>query len=230
MNLKYGKFDILEQELEKLPPLNRVAFAVACCERLYPHLDILMREVRNEGWNEENFFRIALDEIWQFLAIGKIDTVRVAQLISSCEDNYPHDGNYEYSAESQRAASAIDSILMLCSESNPTPQRTISVVRQASETLFEYIDYLSEYEYDDWEDKSHQETLEIIAKHPFTVRELAKQTKDLHLLQENHTLTPEFLQWLRNSSENGGKSLVDLSWETHGSKSLLDPNLQKNHE
>ena len=48
---------------------------------------------------------------------------------------------------------------MLCSESDPSPGKTISVVKQVSETLFEYIDYLSEYEYDDWENKSHQETL-----------------------------------------------------------------------
>ncbi|MEH1797513.1 MULTISPECIES: DUF416 family protein [unclassified Nostoc] len=50
-----------------------------------------------------------------------------------------------------------------------------------------------------------------LANHPFTVREMAKQSEDLQHLQETPTLTTEFLQRLRTSSENGGKSLLDLS-------------------
>nr|WP_322660321.1 DUF416 family protein [Dendronalium sp. ChiSLP03b]MDZ8206045.1 DUF416 family protein [Dendronalium sp. ChiSLP03b] len=93
-----------------------------------------------------------------------------------------------------------------------TPQKTISVAKEIDETLFEYIDYLrcqSEDEYS--EDISHEELLEIVANHPFTVREMAKQSEDLQRLRETPTLTPEFLQWLRTSSENSGKSLLDLS-------------------
>ncbi|MEH1887011.1 DUF416 family protein [Nostoc sp.] len=59
--------------------------------------------------------------------------------------------------------------------------------------------------------KSHKQVLEVIANHPFTIREMAKQSEDLQHLQETPTLTTEFLQRLRTSSENGGKSLLDLS-------------------
>ncbi|MEH1932593.1 MAG: DUF416 family protein [Nostoc sp.] len=209
MNLKYGQFDILERELEKLSPLHQVAFSAACCERLYPHLDIFVREIRKEGWDEENFFRAALDVIWQFLAAGEVDAARVRQLISDCEDNYPHEYESEDTPESQRSADAIDSTLILCLE--PTPKQTISVAKQVDETLFEYINYLYENEDDSWENKSHQEMLGAIASHPFTVREMGKQSSDLQRLQSTPALTPEFLHWLRTSSENGGKSLLDLS-------------------
>lgn len=208
MNLKFGQFDILERELEKLPPLYQVAFAAACCERLYPHLDIFLREARKEGWNEENFFRVALSEIWQFLSAGEIDAARVRQLISDCE-NYPYEYECENTNEAQRAADAIDSTLILCLE--PTPQKTISVAKEVYETLYVYIDYLYENEDDSWENKSHQEMLEAIANHPFTVREMALQALCLQRLQSTPALTPEFLQWLRTSSENSGKSLLDLS-------------------
>ena len=40
---------------------------------------------------------------------------------------------------------------------------------------------------------------------------MAKQTEDLRRLQSTPDLTPEFLDWLRTSSENGGKSLLNLS-------------------
>ena len=209
MNLKYGQFDILEQELEKLPPLYRVAFAAACCERLYPHLDIFVREITKQGWNEENFYRVALDEIWQFLSTGEVNAARVRQLISNCEDNYPSEYEYEDTNEAQRAAHAIFHVLILCLE--PTPQKAISGAKQVYETLSVYIDYLYENEDDSWENKSHQEMLEAIANHPFTVREMAKQAEDLQRLQSTPALTPEFLRWLRISSENGGKSLLDLS-------------------
>ncbi|MDZ7963803.1 MAG: DUF416 family protein [Nostoc sp. DedSLP03] len=89
MNLKYGEFDILERELEALPPMHRVAFAAACCERLYPHYDIYLRAAREDDWDGEDLFRVALDEIWQFLAGKKVDVARSRQLYSDCDQSYP---------------------------------------------------------------------------------------------------------------------------------------------
>ncbi|MBH8573199.1 DUF416 family protein [Nostocaceae cyanobacterium CENA369] len=87
----------------------------------------------------------------------------------------------------------------------------MSVAEEIHETLFEYIDYLCQCEDEYSEDMSHEELVEIVSNHPFTVREMAKQSEDLQRLRETPTLTAEFLQWLRTSSENGGKSLLDLS-------------------
>ena len=208
MNLKYGQFDILERELEKLSPLHLVAFAASCCERLYPHYDIFLRKIRDIGWNEANFMRAALDELWQFLAGKKIDMVKFNQLRSDCRGSYPSDYENEETPEAQRAADAILNTLELCLET--TSQQAISVAAEIHETLFEYIDYLMCESDEDWENKSHKQMKEIIANHPFTIREMGKQSSDLQRLKETPTLTREFLHWLRTSSENGGISLLDL--------------------
>ncbi|MEH2206379.1 MAG: DUF416 family protein [Nostoc sp.] len=208
MNLKYGEFDILERELEALPPIHRVAFAAACCERLYPHYDIYLRAAREDDWDGEDLFRVALDEIWEFLAGKKIDASRFRKLYSDCDESYPDYENVD-TPEAQTAAGAILNTLELCLD--PSVQHTISVAKEIDETLFMYIDYLYQSEDEYSADISHKELLEIVANHPFTVREMAKQSEDLRRLRETPTLTPEFLQWLRTSSENGGKSLLDLS-------------------
>ncbi|MBD2410322.1 DUF416 family protein [Nostoc calcicola FACHB-3891] len=208
MNLKYGEFDILELELEALAPMHRVAFAAACCERLYPHYDIYLRAAREDDWDGEDLFRVALDEIWQFLGAKKVDAYRFRQLHSDCDQSYPDYENVE-TPEAQEAAGAILNTLELCLA--PSVQQTISVAKEIDETLFMYIDYLHQCEDEYSPDISHEELLEIVANHPFTVREMAKQSEDLRRLRETPTLTAEFLQWLRTSSENGGKSLLDLS-------------------
>ncbi len=209
MNLKYGQFDILERELEALPAMHRVAFAAACCERLFPNYGIFLRAIREQDWNEQDPMREALDEIWEFLAGKEVNVARFSQLLLNCE-RYPYDYENEETAESQRAAWAICCTLELCLE--PTLPNIVSVAKHIEETLFEYLDCeISEFENTNWDRKSHKQVLEVIANHPFTVREMAKQSEDLQRLRETPTLTGEFLHWLRTSSENGGKSLLDLS-------------------
>jgi hypothetical protein len=40
---------------------------------------------------------------------------------------------------------------------------------------------------------------------------MAKENEDLQRLKEVEMLEPEFLQWLRTSFDNGGKSIIDAS-------------------
>ncbi|MEH1932592.1 MAG: DUF416 family protein [Nostoc sp.] len=194
--------------MEMLPPLHRVAFALACCERLFPNYVMFLRDIRELGWNEQDPIRIALDEIWEFLSGKEIDAARFRQLLSNC-DQYPYGYENKETAETQRAAWIVSETLELCLDR--TPQKAISAVKHVHETLFEYLDCEMCESDEDSDKKSHQEVVEIITNHPFTVREMAKQSEDLQRLQKTPTFTPEFLQWLRTSSENGGKSLLDLS-------------------
>lgn len=137
MNLKYGEFDILERELEALAPMHRVAFAAACCERLYPHYDIYLRAAREDDWDGEDLFRVALDEIWEFLVGKKIDASRFRQLYFNCDESYPDYENVD-TPEAQTAAGAILNTLELCLD--PRVQHTISVAKEIDETLFIYIE------------------------------------------------------------------------------------------
>ncbi|MEH2077698.1 MAG: DUF416 family protein [Nostoc sp.] len=257
MNLKYGEFDILEQELKALPSMHQVAFAAACCERLFPNYGIFWREIKEQGWDEQDPIRETLDEIWEFLAGKKIDAVKFRELLSNCEE-YPYDYENQETPEGQRGAWIVCETIELCFEHITqqiilvakerdetlfmhidylryesedensqeisheqllqleirlarTTQQAISVVKEIHETLFEYIDYLYQSEDEYSADISHEQLVEIVSNHPFTIREMAKQSEDLRRLRETRTLTSEFLQWLRTSSENGGKSLLDLS-------------------
>lgn len=207
MRLKYGELDILEKELEKLSPLHRIAFAAACCERLYPNYGVIVREVKQMLPDEPNHTRIALNKIWRYLAGENVDAATFRQLISDCE-GYRY---YEdiYNAEAQRALGAIIFTLELCLK--PTVQNTISVLKEVKDTLYEYIDYEMDNKYSDWNEKTPSEIRNIVSSHPFTIREMNKQSEDLKRLKEIPTLNREILDWLRNSFENNGKSLVDLS-------------------
>ncbi len=52
---------------------------------------------------------------------------------------------------------------------------------------------------------------EAIASHPLAVREMAKQSKDLQRLKQAEKLDRDFVEWLRTSFDNDGKSLIDLA-------------------
>jgi hypothetical protein len=62
-----------------------------------------------------------------------------------------------------------------------------------------------------WDKKTLAEQRKEVVIHPFTVREMTKQSEDLQQLKETGTLDRNFLEWLRTSFDNGGKSLIDLS-------------------
>ncbi|MGE5658460.1 MAG: DUF416 family protein [Actinomycetota bacterium] len=49
-----------------------------------------------------------------------------------------------------------------------------------------------------------------LANHPLTIRERTKQNEDLRCLKEIETLDRDFLEWLRTSFDNAGRSLIDL--------------------
>jgi Protein of unknown function (DUF416) len=50
----------------------------------------------------------------------------------------------------------------------------------------------------------------LIANHPLLLKEIKKENEDLRRLRESSILTPKLLRWLRTSSENGGKSFLDI--------------------
>lgn len=206
MNLNFEDFDTLKKELEAIPPLHRLAFASSLCERLLPNYSAFAREA---GCGDPSLLRIALDEVWQILQGKSLDEPKINQLIEDCSNAPPNgDDTYDshYLPEAEVALIAITNTLYLCFD--PSPERTVGVAMQAEETFFSFISLL---ECDSWDKKTLIEQTKEIATHPFTVREMAKQSEDLQRLKEVESLEEGFLEWLRTSSHNNGTSLIGLS-------------------
>lgn len=166
-----------------------------------------MPEVKQMLPNEPNHMRIALNKIWDYLSGEDINTVTFRQLISNCEGYHYYEDIYN--AEAQRALWGIICMLELCFERSV--QNTISVSKNVEDTLYEYMDYLMDNKYPDWRKRTPSEIRNIVSNHPFTIREMNKQSENLKLLKETPTLKHKTLDLLRNSFDNEGKSLLDLS-------------------
>jgi hypothetical protein len=50
-----------------------------------------------------------------------------------------------------------------------------------------------------WDNMTPTEQIIEVASHPFTIREMAKQSKELQRLKESEALDQDFLEWLRTS-------------------------------
>ncbi len=149
-----------------------------------------------------------------------LDELKLRQLIIDCEKAIPDDVDNHYSSyveEAQYSAASICNALDLCLESNPMFVRRVA--NSAHNTIYIYLDGQLNKSYDNWgkenavdyEKKTFEECLTILANHPFTVREMTKENEVLQHLQATPTLTKDFLQWLRAYSQNNGKSLIDLA-------------------
>jgi uncharacterized protein YjaG (DUF416 family) len=209
MNMHFFEFDTLEKELEDLPGLHRIAFAAACCERLLPNYSNFCRMV---NWGDPRVPRAAIDEVWQILQGKPVDAEKINQLREDCgrEDIFPSDLDLgDDCLESQEALIAIRATLVACID--PTVENIVRITNCARHTIEAYIPYKDTSFNITWEKDGEEQFCSAIASHPFAVREMAKEAEDLQRLKETETLNRDFLEWLRTSSHNNGKSLIDLS-------------------
>jgi uncharacterized protein len=200
MNLRFYDFETLEKELEGLSTLHRIAFAAACCERLLPNYNAFARE---ENWGDPFVLRTALDEVWQILQGKPVDVATIQQLKDTCnsDDIVPNSEEFSgYVGQAQEAASAIYYTLDACIE--PTLQHIMEVAERVAFAIEGFTDYDDSME--------TKEYIETIARHPFAVREMKRQNEDLQRLKNTEELDRDLLEWLRISSYNDGKSLIDL--------------------
>jgi len=201
--------EALEKEIAELPPAHRIAFAASCCERMIPNYSAFSRA---EGWGDPAMMRTALNEVWQILQGKLVDAERIHQLQEYCngavpEFDYLNNTIYAYGA--LQSAQSICHCLELCL--NPTSPIVNKIVECVVNIVTEYIRILKEDADSNWLNKTYAEQNEDIDNHPFTIREIAKQREDLQRLKEIATLDREFLEWLRTSFDNGGRSLIDVS-------------------
>lgn len=202
--------DTLGEELSQLPPFHRIAFAASCCERLLPNYYIFSRE---ESKSNPSYLQEALDEVWLILGGKQMDRVRILELKENCMSALVSDEEVfhsRYNYEAQLASIAIsDTLEALLNLENI--ESIISVLNSVGDTIYEFLRIEKEISDRSWLALSYEEQDREIGSHPFTLREIAKQNQDIQRLKEVKTLDREFLEWLRTSSYNNGKSLIDLS-------------------
>lgn len=172
------------------------------------------------NWETYPILRQALDEVWMIIKGDSIDSIRLNQLLNDCEKVIPHDHDNDsgYVVEAQYAASSICHLIDMCLQKEPAALKML--VNTTYNTLYQYLDWqmevaedMAEEETDDdWSKKKLDEQAQIIANHPFVIREMKKENEDLQLLKETSTLAPEFIKQFRNSAldNTNGKSLIDL--------------------
>jgi len=213
MELDFFETDTLAQELEKLPPLYRLAFAASICERLLPNYYAYHRTEEWETGEPPNpdDLRKILDRIWLVIN-GEILEAKDVDVLGGICEGMLKDGDSALSVhytDGIHTINAICNTLKACLE--PTPKNIIEVVNDVTLTIADFI-YLEEESIDpSWSDRPQEDIDEELNNHPFTVRERGKQREDLQRLKEIETLDQEFLEWLRTSFENGGRSLIDVS-------------------
>lgn len=211
IKLPFFKLNNLENKLEKLTALHRLAFAAAMCERLLPNYNAFSNM---ENWGDRSILRAALDEVWEILQGKQKDTEKLDRLREACDSNnvIPDDdfsGSY-YGLEAQEAALAICELLD--ASLDPTPQQIVKIAKRVRDTIESFVVQRDESlkaslklgPYPDYSEKY----LKAVASHPLAVREMAKQNQDLQKLRESDRLSPELLESLRTSSY--GTSLIPL--------------------
>lgn len=209
MNLDFYNLDVLEKELEKLPPLHRIAFAASICERMLPIYNVFSQQ---EGWGDPTSLRIALDEVWEVLQAKPVDEAKIRQLIDDCENAAPHSDyvmQSRYDFEAQLTCSAIRSTLEACIDCNS--QHFIDVMEFVRDIINGFLTSRKDDADPHWYKKSLQEQEEYVSSHALAKQEIAKEQEDLQRLKEVETLDQDFLESLRASFNNSGRSLIDLS-------------------
>jgi uncharacterized protein len=210
IHLNFFDYESLEKELKKLHLFHQIAFAAACCERMLPNYNYFCRL---ENFGNPDFPRAVLNEIWQNLEQGtSVDTSRAQSLIDEFDndDIFPDDLDYggQYCYEAQEALLGIINVLGAFTDFKV--DLISSVARHARNTIEVSIPDQESFNVNRERD-GKEKFRKAIANHPWTVRELAKETEDLQRLKQAQTLDRELLEWLRTSFNNDGKSLIDLS-------------------
>ncbi len=211
MSIDIENLDFLKKELEGIYHLKRVAFAASCCERLLPNYNLFARE---ENLGNPSRIRKALDEVWQVVRGNPIDVSRIEQFRENClaEISLQEDEIFKFGHdyEAQLAVLAVSCALESCLETINTPL-VINIVKHVRDTIYEFLIVMSdEHGTPDLFNKSFEEQCEQLSKHPFTLRELEKESEDLQRLQGVEHIDSELIEWLRTSFDNNGKSVIDL--------------------
>lgn len=191
----------LKKRLRRLDSKRQLAFGAVCCERMLPNYLAFQQDA---GWGDLTPVRKALDCVWASLYGQPLNSQEIRKVTASCEAAAPNSEDFVslYVTSVQDACFAVCGLLEYLLESD------VGKVVQAATYATDSVDlYVQEIENMVPNDPQLEQK---ILTHPLMQRELAQQEKDLKAIELTPSLSHEFLDQLKASWNNNGKSNLDL--------------------
>lgn len=197
-NLSFNK-DSLARELERLDRTRKIAFGVACCERLLPHYLTFKDEVR---WGDEQPLMKALNRVWEHLLGGELTKDEIRTLTNKCESVAPDSEDFE----SIHTSFAQDATFSVCAVLDYVAQDDVERITQVAAFAIDTVDlYVQESQNMNPNDPQLEQK---ILRHPLMQQELKRQREDIELLKNLDLEREDVIQDLRQRWSNQSKSNI----------------------
>jgi hypothetical protein len=165
----------LRERLTALPQAKALAFGAACAERILPNY---LRFMRETGWGRIDRLRRALDLVWKIVEtdIGTDEDV-IRQILAECEATAPDSEDFG----SLFTSGAQDACFAICNLLDFVLEKSNKCIVLAARYPTDSIDlYVQEVENIAPQDPMLESK---ILSHPLMQQELARQRRDLDVLQ-----------------------------------------------
>lgn len=191
----------LRARLERLDAQAQLAFGASCCERLIPSYLAFQEEA---GWGDVVILRKALNATWVSLVDLDLPASHAQTLLADCERIIPDSEDFD----TLYASAAQDACLAVCSLMDFLLERDVDKIVDIAGFATDSVDlYVQEIEQIAPNTPDREERIRL---HRLMQRELRKQEADLELLEAARVIDEAFLQALRASWDNMGRSNLDL--------------------
>jgi uncharacterized protein YjaG (DUF416 family) len=188
---------ILRSRLSAMIPERCIAFAASCCERLMQNY---LKFARDARWGNPEELAKSLSLLWELAATdGKVADSRIREAIAICDSSAPHTEQFNslLTSAALDAANSIAEALEFAMDKNV--EHLVTVSSLSRDTIDLFIQRRDGLKYSDEEFESK------IARDPLMVAELAKQQRDVQIVESVLELTPEFLASFRADSLSAGR-------------------------
>jgi uncharacterized protein YjaG (DUF416 family) len=196
--------EAVKNRLSQLPVWKQVAFALLCCERMFPNYLLF---VRDSGWGNADALRAALDVAWSSLEHDRSPS-NCRELIRACEEAIPDTEDFasDYTSAALDAAASAASLIEILERFDI--QKVLEISQQAFDTVYMYADGSVE--------ASAAETgHEVILMHPLVHTELGMQRDSLAFLttadNERWATLPELRRRCRDTRDRSSFCRGSLS-------------------
>jgi uncharacterized protein YjaG (DUF416 family) len=173
----------VQAAIEGLPPQGRLAFLLSCAERLFPNYVAFFNR---HGWGDPTALREALDLGWKALSGSQIGEREIQEGLHRCEAATPDTEEFGSPLGSAALDAAVSCALVLELLLQNRPEKVLEGASLARDSVDMYV---QDSEGMDADDPLREQR---IIGHPLMQEELARQKRDLALLQQT--------DWSRNDA------------------------------